>query len=129
MMLRQSLTSVLIAFVVAASGLGGAALHLCGMEGAVRSSCCCHQTGHEQPPVQIKRVDECCGALLPQGEHPLALTTHDVSVDSSPQVATGTVSLELRMAAHGNACVLPPARGPPPRHGSPLFIQYCSFLI
>lgn len=127
-MVHRSLTSLLVAFVVAASGLGGAALHLCSMEGAVRSTCCCHQSEREQPPLQIKRADECCGVLLPQGEHPLAASAHDIRIESPLLFAAIVAAPELRKAAFGNACLLPSVRGPPSQHGPPLFIQHCSFL-
>ncbi|MDH3201062.1 MAG: hypothetical protein OEM15_09235 [Myxococcales bacterium] len=127
-MVHRGFTQLLVAAMVAASGLGGAALHLCQMEGAVRSTCCCHQSEHEQPPIQLKRVDECCGALLPQSEQPPVLTTHDISIESSLMLAALVASPELSTATRGSACILPPVRGPPPEHGPPLFIQHCSFL-
>ena len=127
-MVHRGLTSLLVAFVVAASGLGGAALHLCGMEGAVRSTCCCDKSEGEQPPLQIKRADECCGALLPQGEHPPAASSHDIRVESPLLFAAVVASPEFSTAVRGNACFLPYVRGPPPQHGPPLFIQHCSFL-
>ncbi|MDH3622584.1 MAG: hypothetical protein OEQ49_01830 [Myxococcales bacterium] len=126
--MHRGFTQLLVAAMVAASGLGGAALHLCQMEGAVRSTCCCHQSEHDQPPIQLKRVDECCGALLPQGEQPPVLTTHDISIESSLMFAAVVASPELSSATRANTCVLPPIRGPPPEHGPPLFIRHCSFL-
>lgn len=127
-MVHRGFTQLLVAAMVAASGLGGAALHLCQMEGAVRSTCCCHQSEHEQPPIQLKRVDDCCGALLSQGEQPPASTVHEISIESSLLFAAVVTSPELLTATRGNACLLPPVRGPPPEYGPPLFIRHCSFL-
>ena len=116
-MMHRGLTNLLVAAIVAASGFGGAVLHLCQMEGAVRTTCCCHQSEHEQPPIQLKRVDECCGALLSQGEHPPALITHDTRIESSPLLAAIVTSPELPTATRQSERVLPPVRGPPPEHG------------
>ncbi|MDH3728487.1 MAG: hypothetical protein OER77_13240 [Myxococcales bacterium] len=127
-MVHRGFTQLLAAAMVTASGLGGAALHLCQMEGAVRSTCSCHQSEHEQPPIQLKPVDACCDALLPQGEQPPVLTTHDISIESSLMFAAVVASPELSAATRGSSCVLPHVRGPPPEHGPPLFIQHCSFL-
>ncbi len=115
--------------LLATSGLAGVVFHLCGMEGVVRSSCCCHEAdqGHEAP-VKLERVDECCGAVLSTSEHPT------VSSDSSKLNADPLISLASSLGASDGfpACgkdrVLSLARDPPPDHGPPLFIRHCAYL-
>ena len=127
-MLHRSFTSLVLASVVAASGLGGAVLHLCGMENALRSTCCCHGANDGAPPVQLKALDDCCGAPFVQDGQPPVAEASALSVEISPIAAPASSVLADIHAKLASDCVVPPARGPPPRYGPPLFLQYCSFL-
>lgn len=120
--------ALLAAIFLSTSGLAGVALHLCGMEGLVRSSCCCHKSEHEAPPVQLKRVDECCGSVLSVGEHPpVSADAVEIGVDAPLMVAVVGFGPEPFATDNGDA-VFAWARGPPAGHGPPLYVQHCSYL-
>jgi len=127
-MLHRSFTTLILVSVIAASGLGGAVLHLCGMENALRWSCCCHQANHDAPPAQLKALDECCGTPFVQDQQPPVAEARALRIDSSPLAAPVASVLPVRHASVGGDCALPSVRGPPLRYGPPLFLQYCSFL-
>lgn len=127
-MLHRSFTTLVLVSVVAASGLGGAVLHLCGMENALRSTCCCYRASQDAPPVQLKALDDCCGAPFVQDRQAPVAEARALRVEISPLTAPATSVLAVGHAKLGDDCLVPPARGPPPRYGPPLFLQYCSFL-
>lgn len=127
-MIRRAMPAVLAAIFLSTSGLAGVALHLCGMEGLVRSSCCCHKSEHEAPPVQLKRVDECCGSVFSAGEHPVVSGDGvKPGVDAPLSVAVAASVPELIATSLNDECFAW-ARGPPARYGPPLYIQHCSYL-
>ncbi|MGD8316725.1 MAG: hypothetical protein PVH21_08025 [Myxococcales bacterium] len=126
--MQRRATSLLAAVLVLTSIAGGAALHLCGMKGLVEATCCCHEA-NDGPPVQLKAIDDCCGATLLQGERPSATTDQgklhvDAPVSSLTAVATSVFAPQS--ATQDRA---PLARGSPGEHGPPLFVWHCSYLI
>jgi len=127
--MQQRATSLLASVFVLTSVVAGASFHLCGTEGLVRTTCCCHEAS-DGPPVQLKRIDDCCGAIVSQGEHPSATTEQGkLGVDApTPLMAAITVSTPFaaRSAEAGGA---PLARGSPAERGRALFIWHCSYLI
>jgi len=127
-MLHRSFTILTLVGVIAGSGLGGVVLHLCSMEHAVRSTCCCHEATHDAPPIQLKALDDCCSAPFVQDRQPRVAETSALSVKLSPIAAPAASILAVGHAALSDDCIVLPARGPPPRYGPPLFLQYCSFL-
>lgn len=122
--------ALLATVFLATSGLAGVAFHLCGMEGLVRLTCCCHKSEHagDTPPVQLKRIDECCDAAISVDEHPPASAgAVEITVDSPLLVAAAVYAAERCFAPREDQ-VLSLARGSPPIHGPPLFIWHCSYL-
>lgn len=128
-MIRRLLPALLASTLLATSGLAGVAFHLCGMEGAVRSSCCCHKADQaNDEPVQLKRLDDCCGAVMSAGEHPLVnANLGHLSID--PPLFIGAVSFAQGSvwACDDHASWAFSGR-PPPTHGPPLFVRHCAFL-
>ena len=125
----RAVTGLLALMCVATTGVAGAALHLCAMEGLIVRTCCCHGE-HEGPPVQLEPVDDCCGALISKSDHPPAATGTDKAGADAPLM----ISLAVEMNESGNACRTDAgwvslARGSPGAHGPPLFIWHCSYLI
>jgi hypothetical protein len=98
------------------------------MEGLVQRTCCCHESG-QAPELELKGIDDCCGALISKGEHPAAATT-------SAKVSVDTPMLSLAATPDSGPCRtnlatstrIPLARGSPNEHGPPLFVLYCSYL-
>ncbi len=128
-MIRRILPALLASTLLATSGLAGVAFHLCGMEGVVRSSCCCHKADQaNNEPVQVKRIDDCCGAVMSAGEHPLVnANLGQLSVD--PPLLVGAVAFaQDSVLACDQDASFGFARGPPRSHGPPLFVLHCSFL-
>lgn len=127
--MQRSATSLLAWVFIATSAMAGAAFHLCGMEGLVRDTCCCHEAS-DGPPVQLKRIDDCCGAVLSQSRHPNATTDQGkLGVDAPipwPAAITASAPWSAQPAEAGRA---PLARGSPGERGPPLFIWNCSYLI
>jgi hypothetical protein len=114
--------------MVVVTGVAGAALHLCGMEGLVLSSCCCHEA-HEGSPVQLEPADTCCAQLISNGPHPPVTTDHGKPNVHAPMVALASIAPEaLRIAQPKEMGWVPVARGPPCGHGPPLFVWNCSYL-
>lgn len=127
-MLRAA-TGLLTLMFVATTGVAGAALHLCAMEGLIVRTCCCHGE-HEGPPVQLEPVDDCCGALISKSEHPPVTTGSDKAGVDAPLL----ISLAVQMDEPGDSPLtdagsIPLARGSPGVHGPPLFVWNCSYLI
>lgn len=111
------------------TGVAGAVLHLCAMEGLIVTACCCHEP-HDGPPVQLKRIDDCCGALISQSEHPPVATGSDKAGVDAPMVSALTAHAEAPFGVRPTeATWVPLARGSPDVHGPPLFISNCSYLI
>ena len=127
--MQRRATSLLASVFVLTSAVAGASFHLCGTEGLVRTTCCCHEAT-DGPPVQLKRIDDCCGAALSQGEHPNATTDRgSLNVDAPiPAMVAVTVSTPFA-AQSAEAGRAPLARGSPAQHGPALFIWHCSYLI
>ncbi len=126
-MLRAA-TGLLALTLVATTGLAGAALHLCGMEDLVLRHCCC-QNANDGPPVQLKRVDDCCGALLTTGEHPPFSSSNDRLNVDAPMLSLSALATDFsRIEPAQEPVWIPVARGSPGAHGPPIFIWNCSFL-
>jgi len=127
-MLRAA-TGLLTLMFVATTGVAGAALHLCAMEGLIVRTCCCHGED-EGPPVQLEPVDDCCGALLSKNDHPPAANGTDKGgVDAPPLISLAVWMDESRDADLADKGRIPVARGSPGLHDPPLFIWNCSYLI
>ena len=127
-MLRAA-TGLLALMFVATTGVAGAVLHLCAMEGVVVRTCCCHGE-HEGPPVQLEPVDDCCGALISKSDHPPAATGTDKAGVDAPLLISLAVQIdESRNAQRTDGGWIPLARGSPGVHGPPVFIWHCSYLI
>jgi hypothetical protein len=127
--MSRAATGLLALIFSVTTGVAGAALHLCGMEGIVVQTCCCHESD-EGPPSQIKGVDECCGALISTGEHPpVAAGSDEVSVSAQMLCLAAATTDEASHQRLTEAGRIPLARGSPGAHGPPLFIWNCSYLI
>ena len=110
------------------SGVAGAAFHLCGMEGLVQQTCCCHEAD-ERPPVALEEVDDCCGALMTGGERlPFAAGSGDSKLDA-PILSLAAVAIDVSCREPiGEATAAPLARGSPIGQGRSLFALNCSYL-
>jgi len=126
-MLRAA-TGLLALMLVATTGLAGATLHLCGMEELVLRHCCC-QNDNDGPPVQLKRVDDCCGALLTTAEHsPFSSSNDRLHVDA-PMLSLSALATDFwRIEPMQEPVSIPGARGSPDAHAPPIFVWNCSFL-
>jgi hypothetical protein len=127
--MQRRATTLLATVFVLTSAMAGSAFHLCGMKGLVQATCCCHENSGA-PPVQLKRIDDCCGAILSQSGHPNAATEQsNVNVDRpTPSMAAVMVSTPLAVRSM-EVDQAPLARGSPGGYGPPLFIWHCSYLI
>ncbi|MDH3655211.1 MAG: hypothetical protein OEN21_13140 [Myxococcales bacterium] len=125
-MLRAS-TGLLALMFVVTTGVAGAALHLCAMEGLIVRTCCCHGA-HDGPPVQLKRVDDCCGALMSSNQHPPVAKGSDKGGVDAPMASAVALNIEEPCAQPTEAGWIPLARGSPGVHGPPLFVWHCSYL-
>jgi len=127
--MQRATTSLLTLMFVVTTGAAGAVLHLCGMEGLVLRTCCCHEAD-EGPPVQLQRIDECCGAPTANGAHPPFARGSDKSgVDAPILMMFAVVADAFCGRRAGGAERLAVARGSPGAHGPPLFVWNCSYLI
>ena len=127
--MQQAVTGLLALMLVATSGVAGGLLHLCGMADLVRRTCCCDDA-HEGPPVQLKRIDDCCGAAIAKGELPRVATGSEKGCVDAPMLAVSVASTdELRGQRPEQPGRVAVARGSPRVQGPPLFISNCSFLI
>ncbi|MFZ1865524.1 MAG: hypothetical protein WAU39_14980 [Polyangiales bacterium] len=127
--MQRRATSLLASVFVLTSAVAGASFHLCGTEGLVRATCCCHEA-NDGPPVQLKRIDDCCGATLSQGEHPTATTDRGSLDANAPVLAVAAVTVSTLFAAQSAVAGRAPlARGSPGEHDPPLFTLHCSYLI
>ena len=110
------------------TGVAGAAFHLCGMEGLVQRTCCCHEED-ERPPVALEQVDDCCGALMTSGERlPFAAGSGDGKLDS-PILSLAAAAMDGSCREPlGEVTAAPMARGSPITQGRPLFALNCSYL-
>jgi hypothetical protein len=126
-MLRAATALLALTFMTTA-GVAGATLHLCGMQELVLRHCCC-QDAHDGPPVQLKRVDDCCGALFSKGEQPPFSSSNDrVHVDA-PMLSLSALATDFSHVEPTRAPAwIPLARGSPVAHGPPIFIWNCSYL-
>jgi len=127
--LRRATTGLLALIFAASTAMAGAALHLCGMEDLVLRTCCCHKAD-EGPPVQLKRIDDCCGALLSKAEHtPFVMRSDQGGVDA-PMVSALTDATHESFGKRPEVAVrIPPAPGPPGVHDPPLYVWNCAYLI
>lgn len=118
----------LLSLIFVLTGVAGAALHLCGMEGLVLSTCCCHEA-HEGSPVQLEPADTCCAPLISKAPHP-PFTTDPGKLDvHAPMLALASIAPDaLRIAEPKEMGRVPLARGSPRTHGPPLFVWNCSYL-
>jgi hypothetical protein len=110
------------------TGVAGVAFHLCGMEGLVQRTCCCHEED-ERPPVALEQVDDCCGALMTSGERlPFAAGSGDGKLDS-PILSLAAAAMDGSCREPlGEVTAAPLARGSPITQGRPLFALNCSYL-
>jgi len=124
----RAVTGLLALTFVATTAVAGSALHLCGMEELVLRHCCCRDA-NDGPPVQLKRVDDCCGALLPQGEQsPFSSSNDRVHVDA-PMLSLSALATDFSgVQPTREPASIPLARGSPAAHGPPIFIWNCSYL-
>jgi len=126
-MLRAATALLALTFVTTA-GVAGAALHLCGMEELVVRHCCC-QDANDGPPVQLKRVDDCCGALFSKGEQPPFSSSNDRLNVDAPMLSLSALATDFSRVEPAQETVwIPLARGSPGAHGPPIFIWNCSYL-
>lgn len=126
--MQRSATGFVAFVFLVSSGLAGAAFHLCGMEGLVRSTCCCHE-GEDQPPVQLQSPDDCCGALITQRAHPSVTSGADQLNPEAPISSLGGMaSVAAFPTRPDESCEPGLARGSPPPHRVPIFIRHCAYL-
>lgn len=126
--MSRAATSFLAFVFAVTAGTAGAALHLCGMEGLVRQTCCCHES-EGTPVAELESADDCCGDLMATGEHPAAVAAGvEVSVEAPMLALAPTPSGEPRRAQMATATKIPLARGSPMGLGPPLFVLNCSYL-
>ena len=124
----RAATGFLAVVFAVTAGTAGAALHLCGMEGLVQRTCCCHES-EQAPPAELKGADDCCAALMSQGEHPAAaMASAEVKVDAPMLALAVAPSGKPHPAQIGTATQIPVARGSPRGLGPPLFVLNCSYL-
>jgi hypothetical protein len=127
--MQRAATGLLALMFVVTTGVAGTVLHLCGMEGLVLRTCCCHEAD-EGPPLQLKRVDDCCGALISKGEHPPAAMGSAQGNADAPMVSMFAVAADEPYGERPDeAQRIPLARSSPGIHGPPLFVWNCSYLI
>jgi len=126
--MSRAVASFLALVFTLTTGVAGAALHLCGMEGLVQRTCCCHETD-EKPPVALEGVDDCCGAVMSSGERlPFAAGSGDGKLDA-PILSLAAVAMDGSCREPiGEATAAPLARGSPLTQGRPLFALNCSYL-
>jgi hypothetical protein len=126
--MRRHTIGLLALMLLVTSAVTGAVFHLCGMEGLVRTTCCCHESS-DRPPVELKRIDDCCGGVISNGDHPLAAVSKDKpTVDAPMPMLAALVVSECFAAKPAEKARMPLARGSPNHHGPPLFIRNCSYL-
>jgi hypothetical protein len=125
-MQRAATGVLLVMFLV--TGVAGAALHLCGMEGLVLSTCCCHEAD-EGSPVRLEPADSCCSRLISKVPHPPVTTDPGKLGVHAPMPTLASIAPEeLRIAQPKQMGWVPLARGSPRTHGPPLFVWNCSYL-
>lgn len=126
-MSRAAVGFLVLALTVTA-GTAGAVLHLCGMEGLVQRTCCCH--GSEQaPPVALKPIDDCCAGFMSEGEPPAAATASSKADVAAPMLALASANRGLlHRPIVTTFAKTPLARGSPNEHGPPVFVLNCSYL-
>lgn len=126
--MRRNAIGVLALMFLVTSAVGGAVFHLCGMEGLVRTTCCCHEAS-DAPPAELKRVDDCCGGVISNGEHPLGAKGEDKPTTDTPLPMLAALDVSDCFAAKpADEARMPLARGSPNRDGPPLFVWNCSYL-
>ena len=124
------ISGLLAAVFMATAGTGGALLHLCGMQGEVLSTCCCHSESTADTLVEVGSADDCCGDSFFAAGSPLAKTESKESASDPIQltfVAAITTGFESRSAELDHDEFL--SHGSPPGVGPPIYIRDCSFLI
>jgi len=127
--MRRTTIGLLALMFVTTTGVAGAVLHVCGMESLVRRTCCCDDS-HDRTPVQLKPIDECCGAAIAKAELPRVATGSEKGCVDAPMPAVSAVSTDdLSGQQLEESQRIPLARGSPPLHGPPLFVSNCSYLI
>jgi len=130
------LAAVLGAVVLLGPGSTGAVAYLCSMSGGARvSECCCKPSGahadshhdHDEHHARLERQG-CCALEISEGSRlPATIERAEhaaralVALHSEPLVLAAPTVVAMRLPES--------ARGPPPRHGPPLFVRNCSFLI
>jgi len=127
--MQRAATGLLALIFVVTTGVAGAVLHLCGMEGLVLRTCCCHEAD-DGSPAQLERVDDCCGALISKAEHPPVATGSDKGGVDAPMPLVSAVATigSFREPPDETGWRARP-RGSPRVHGPPLFVWNCSYLI
>jgi hypothetical protein len=122
--------------VLLGPGSTGAVAYLCSMSGGARvSECCCKPSGahadahHDDhdPHARLERQG-CCALEISEGSRlPATIERAEhaeralVALPGEPPVRAAPIVVAMRLPQS--------ARGPPPRHGPPLFVRNCSFLI
>ncbi|MGB8330597.1 MAG: hypothetical protein WCE62_10755 [Polyangiales bacterium] len=127
--MQRTAIGLLALMFVLTTGMSGGVLHLCGMQGLVQRTCCCHEAD-EGPSAQLKSVDDCCGALISKGQHPPAAAGSDKGgVDAPmPFILAGTTDESCGEGPQTAGWIARP-RASPREHGPPLFVWNCSYLI
>jgi hypothetical protein len=125
--MQRAVTSLLLLMFLV-TGVAGAALHLCSMEGLVLNSCGCHEED-EGSPVQLEPADSCCAPLISKVPHPPVMTD-PVELDVHAPLLTLAFMApeELRTAPPKEMGWVRLARGSPWTLGPPLFVWNCSYL-
>jgi hypothetical protein len=108
--------------------------YLCSMNGGARvSECCCkpsaaHKAAHPDDGHARLERQGCCALEITEGSKVPATIERGgvaelalIALPSEPLVLPTPARVAMRQPAM--------ARGPPARHGPPLFVRNCSFLI
>lgn len=126
--MRRHTIGLLALMFLVTSMVTGMVFHLCATEGLVRTTCCCHEAS-DRPPVELKRVDDCCSGVIANAGHPLAAVGKDKPTTDAPMpMLAALVVSECFTARPAEKARMPLARGSPNRHDPPLFVWNCSYL-
>lgn len=132
----KRLARLLISFVlvvsVALSGSWEAILFSCGMDGQVRTTCCCpHEEGGQAGPQLTATDDCCCDVSVVKATPFLGLDPITVESPDSPDLVAVVPAWTLPPVRLGPSRRIAPAgpRAPPEPAGPPIYIEVCSLLI
>ena len=123
---------VLAVMVVATSGAAAGVAFICGMDGKVRSACCCPKgdAGRTGSCDRLGAPDAQCCSVQVSDVHQTTARLHDDAPlaplpPAPPAHRTTPAALlvaDVGASAHGS-------RGPPGPAGPPLFLDHCALLI